>query len=82
VDDPELEATYELFFETWREGTMGIASKTLSARLPSPCQVRRDPVSGADLPEAQRLEQDPEYTVRAWMAVITYLMSDFQFLYE
>jgi hypothetical protein len=82
ADDPELEATYKLFFETWREGTMGIASKEISSRLPSSCRVLRDPMTGLDLPQAQQLEQDPQYTVRAWMAVVTYLMSDFQFLYE
>jgi hypothetical protein len=81
-DDPELDTTYQLFFETWREGLQGVASDTLSDRIPYACQARRDPLTGEDLPESKRLELDPRYTVRAWMAVITYLMSDFQFLYE
>lgn len=81
-DDPELETTYQLFFETWREGIQGVAADTLSDRIPYACQLRRDLTTGEDLPESQRLELDTRYTVRAWMAVLTYLMSDFQFLYE
>jgi mono/diheme cytochrome c family protein len=81
-DDPELEATYQLFLETWREGIQGVANDKISERIPYSCQVRRELATGEDLPEAERLELDPQYTVRAWMAVVTYLMSDFQFLYE
>jgi hypothetical protein len=29
-----------------------------------------------------RIENDDRYTVRAWMAVMTYLLSDYGFLYE
>ncbi len=82
LDDAELDATYNLFVETWREGLQGVASKAISDRLPYNCGARRNPITGKDLPESQRLEQDSRYTVRAWMAVLTYLMTDYQFLYE
>jgi hypothetical protein len=41
-----------------------------------------DPYTGVDLPDGQKLEKDATYAVRAWSAVITYLLSDYQFLYE
>jgi hypothetical protein len=44
--------------------------------------VRSDRLTGEELPEGQRLEQDPTYSMRAWLAVMTYLLSDYQFLYE
>ncbi len=80
LDSPELDVAYGLFLDTFREGIQGVASDTLSDRLP--CALRTNPKTGAELPEAQRLERDPRYTVRAWMAVLTYLMADYQFLYE
>jgi hypothetical protein len=41
-----------------------------------------NPITGVDLPEAEKLEKDVNYAIRAWSAVITYLLSDYQFLYE
>lgn len=82
LDDPELLATYGLFLETWREGIQGVAAGDINAWLPYRCAGRVNPVTGEELPEAQRIGDDPRYTVRAWMAVLTYLMSDYQFLYE
>ena len=34
------------------------------------------------LPEELRVTEDPDYSVRAWMAVVTYLLSDYNFVYE
>ena len=34
------------------------------------------------MPVAMPLTDDPSYTVRAWMAVVTYLLGDAKFLYE
>ncbi len=82
LDDAEVETTYNLFLETWREGLQGVASKAVSDRLPYACGARRNPITREELPEGQRFDQDSRYTVRAWMAVLTYLMSDYQFLYE
>lgn len=80
--DPELERTYQLFVDTWKEGKAAIAATTLTADLASACRARKNPYTDQDLPTADRLEKDPDYTVRAWMAVVTYLLSDFHFLYE
>lgn len=82
LGDPELERTYQLFLDTWNEGKAAILAKTLTADLVYSCRARKNPYTDQDLPTADRLEKDPDYTVRAWMAVVTYLMSDFHFLYE
>ena len=82
ADDPELERTYQLFYETWKEGNAKIATETVNRWLPWQCQARLDPDTGDELPEDQRLSQDERYTIRAWSAVLTYLLSDYGFLYE
>jgi hypothetical protein len=81
-DDPELERTYQLFYETWQEGKAKLADETARRGLPGRCQARVDPDTREDLPEDQRLTQDEGYTIRAWSAVLSYLLSDHGFLYE
>lgn len=49
--------------------------------LRSPCRASTDRITGIELGEAA-LTDDPDYTVRAWMAVVTYVLGDFGFLYE
>lgn len=90
ADDPEIERTYQLFLETWREGWQGLveAAKAdddvdaYSEDLPSRCQADEDFFSDIDLPEDQQITKDEKYTIRAWMAVVTYLASDYRFLHE
>ncbi|WP_437738634.1 DUF1588 domain-containing protein [Sorangium sp. So ce1335] len=87
LDDPEIERAYKLFFETWEEGKAGMAKAEgeegrLSRSLPGACQVNNDYWTREGLPEEQRLTRDENYTVRAWMSVMTYLLSDFRFLYQ
>lgn len=87
LGDPELERTYKLFLETWEEGKAGMAKAEgeegrLSRGLPGACQVNNDYWTREALPEAERLTRDDNYTVRAWMSVMTYLLSDFRFLYQ
>ncbi|MBM4361888.1 MAG: DUF1592 domain-containing protein [Deltaproteobacteria bacterium] len=80
--DPELERTVQLFIDTRAEGAAKVESDALGRSLPWACQARRDLVTGEDIPEADRLREDPDYVVRAWMAVVTYLLGDYRFLYE
>ncbi|HMR06335.1 MAG TPA: DUF1588 domain-containing protein [Polyangiaceae bacterium] len=82
LSDPEIAATYKLFEDTLKEGQAKIASSDLSDSIVYSCRARKDPYTDADLPDGQKLEKDPDYTVRAWMAVVTYLLSDHGFLYE
>ena len=78
----ELEATFALFIDTWREGAALRANDEISQDLPWRCQVRDDPSTGVELDDEQRLRRDENYTIRAWMAVVTYLLSDYRFLHE
>lgn len=81
-NDPEIERTYGLFLETWKEGKAKLETDELSDGLQWSCRARVDPYTGQDLPDAEKIEQDPDYAVRAWMSVVTYLLADWGFLYE
>jgi hypothetical protein len=72
----------DLFIKTWREGRAGLASETIPRNLPGECQYRRAAGASEDLPQDQRIERDDNYVIRSWMAVLTYLLSDYRFLYD
>jgi len=76
-DDPEVERTYQIFLETWRE-----LAAAPESELAWWCRGRWDPSTGLDLPEDQIIDDDPDHTIRAWMAVMSYLMMDYKFIYE
>lgn len=78
----EEEATWTLFLETWRDGRAGMAAGEINSDLPNVCKVTRDFWTDADLGDGFRLERDPNYTLRAWSAVMTYLLADWRFLYH
>ncbi len=82
IEDPEIERTYQVFLGTWKEGVENLAAMKVNPWLQWPCLAYVDPNTLEEIPEAKRLTDDPNYTVRAWMAVITYLLSDYTFLYE
>jgi len=82
IADPEIDRTYALFLETWEEGAANVAAGKENAWLSWWCMARVDPNTQAELPMDQQISDDTGYTVRAWMAVITYLLSDYRFLYE
>ncbi|APR87244.1 hypothetical protein A7982_12593 [Minicystis rosea] len=77
LDDPELERTYQLFIDTWHE-----LSQSGDGDLAYECSGRWNAVDGTDLPEDVQIHDDKNYTLRSWQAVMTYLMSDYKFLYE
>jgi hypothetical protein len=84
----EIERTYQLFLETYREGVKGMsdADPAVEAKYPESldysCQVQSDFWTRAELPDEDKLTQDPNYVIRSWMSVTAYLLSDYQFLYE
>jgi hypothetical protein len=82
-DDPELHRTFEMFKAVQEHGSVDLLSEDpeYSINLPNPCQATTDRITGEDLGGAA-LTEDPDYTVRAWMAVVSYLLGDFAFLYE
>ena len=69
VTDAEIERTYKLFLDTYRE--LHTAKNTA---LPYECTGRWDQNTGAALPmNLIGVTDDKYYTVRSWMAVITYM---------
>jgi hypothetical protein len=78
----DLEESYSLFYDTWMEGNEALASGAVGETLISTCQASKDQATGLKLPNDKRITADPVYTVRAWQAVLTYLMSDYRFIYE
>lgn len=80
--DTEVQHTVDLFNAVWREGFDGVAADTIDSNLPGACRFQNDPDTGEALPADQRIVQDNNYMIRAWMAVITYLLADYRFLHD
>lgn len=80
--DPEIERTFGIFYDTWKEGRSALAEEKVGTWLHWQCASSTDWWTGEDLPEERRVQRDPRYTVRSWMAVMTYLLLDGRFLYE
>ena len=82
----EVERAYQLFYQSYVDGKAKIVSGDISNRLNGGCTVQRDPVSNQNLWDKDRQDDliyyDKSYVIRAWGAVITYMLSDFKFLYE
>lgn len=83
-DDPEIERSYGVFKAVWDDGQAGLLlpESPYPTALPNPCRATVDPITGEALPAERQLSEDPDYTVRAWMAVTAYMLGDFRFLYE
>ncbi len=82
LDSPEVDRTYALFLEVWRDGKRGLAEGEYDNNLPGDCRATRDFWTGMDYPAEQQISADNNYTIRAWMAVMTYMLSDYRFLHE
>lgn len=86
INDPEINRTYELFLEVWKDGkrNVGLPEEEggYPTGLPGACQATTDFWTGMPLPEQRQITTDEDYTVRAWMAVVSYLLSDYRFLHE
>jgi hypothetical protein len=92
VDDgnPALEESFDLFTEVWRDGKARVDAETEPDNLRYRCRALKDFYSGVDHdaeetdgPNARIvINHDPQYAVRAWMAVTAYLLSDYLFLFE
>jgi hypothetical protein len=75
ASEAEVDAAYQLYLDTWHEG---YGSKLKNDWISWPCGI--DPYTGQGIADAVR--KDPDFTVRAWMAVATYLFADAKVLYE
>ncbi|MGB5810251.1 MAG: hypothetical protein WBG86_06955, partial [Polyangiales bacterium] len=82
ADDPEVEATMTVLTEAYQLGRDGLSTGEVSEDLAGPCRLNDDRLTGESLPDGRRINRDPDYTVRAWMAAVSYLLSDYRYLYE
>lgn len=82
LNDAEIDATMTVLTEVYSLGRDGLASGSVTEELAGPCRVNDDRLTGEDLPDGRRINEDPDYTIRAWMAAVSYLLSDYRFLYE
>lgn len=80
LGDPELERTYKLFVDVWKEGRTNVVP--VDVNFPDECVSGRNYVTGVRFAEEEILRDDGLYTGRAWSAVFAYLMTDYSFLYE
>jgi hypothetical protein len=82
LDGPEIDGLYQLWHDTWWEGRQRVAAEEESTSLHYLCDVHHDYWTGQILPAEERLYADIDYTLRAWMAVMTFELSDYRFLYQ
>lgn len=85
IDDAEIQRTYELFYDVLSRAQQRGASKYVNE------QGLWCESDGLTFPSTNRLNQyveieaglyDPYYTIRAWRAVIAYLLSDPKYLHD
>ena len=78
--DPELRQSYDLLVKAQREGAQAIAAGTASRALGARCRADVHYASGQTV--AGGFSEDGNYMVRAWQAVVAYLLLDYKFLFE
>ncbi|MFO0658680.1 MAG: hypothetical protein U0165_02435 [Polyangiaceae bacterium] len=75
TNDADVTAVYELFTSARDDGTIsGLAQN----QLDYPCRL--DPTTGNDYPD--EFKKDAGYVIRSWMAVVTFMIADYRFLYD
>jgi hypothetical protein len=82
LNDPEIDATMTVLTEAYSLGRSGLSTGSVPEELAEPCRLNDDRLTGDSLPDSRRINRDPDYIVRAWMAAVSYLLSDYQYLYE
>ena len=86
IGDDELQRTWQLFLNTWREGQDAVAKGSKNGGVDpwmnGQCQAHEDPDTGVKLDDTHKIEMDQNYALRSWMAVIAYLMQDARFLHQ
>ena len=82
LESEEFIRTYELFLDVMEKGQNLIQNDLASPKLPFDCRATMNLTTGEELVGENRMVNDADYTLRAWMAVISYMLSDYHFLYE
>jgi hypothetical protein len=83
-DDPEIDRSYSVLEKVWDDGQAGLLmpETPYPTALHTPCRATTNPITGEAIPADMQLIEDPDYIVRAWMAVTAYMLGDYRFLYE
>ena len=82
ADHPEIQATWALWRDVWQAGKAAVAAEEVDDRLDGKCSAQVDPWTGDNLPSDRRVLYDETFTLRAWVAVFSYLAADWRFLHE
>jgi hypothetical protein len=86
LNDPEIDRTYNLYLDVWKSGRELMSTPPeeggVGTGLNGACVATNDPWTGDALPEGRQITDDPNYSIRAWQAVISYLLADYRFLHE
>ena len=79
ADDREIDRAYGILTAVWEDGQQGLMleENPYPVALPGPCRADDE-----GIPAESQIIDDPDYTVRAWMAVTTYMLGDYRYLYE
>jgi hypothetical protein len=84
-EDPAIVETYGLLVDVWRTGNVLMDGGEEPRTLRGYCQATRDLQTDQSLtqvPGRSQVRDDDNYMIRAWMAVVSYLLSDAEFLLE
>jgi len=78
IDETEVQFSYDLFIDLWSQGIDLINNDIESIYLPT--KLANHPITYEY--QNNLLYEDRQYTIRAWGALLSYLINDYQFLYE
>lgn len=88
LDAQEIQHSFDLYMNVLNRGRQYVLSNSgewWAVKLPGDCDRTRD-FEGNDLDdqngEDMRLQYDKQFVIRAWMALVAYLLSDYKFLYS
>ena len=87
LDHPEIVRTYNLFTSVWQLGNALLDDGNEGTALKGACKAEKDYVEQvyfflSSQPNRSAVINDPNYVIRSWMAVFSYLLSDATFLFE
>lgn len=84
----EIQHSFDLYMNVLNRGRQYVLSNSgewWAVKLPGDCDRTRD-FEGNDLDDEDgdnaRLQYDNQFVIRAWMALVAYLLSDYKFLYS
>ena len=80
LNDPEIEATYQLWLDVMLEGQAAIAAGEQDTWLRWEC--RATTWDGLTIPPELQITTDDDYTIRAWSVVLMYMLTDYRFVHE